>query len=205
MNFFVASKKILQNNQLLISLIVVVSNHSSQIMKNYYFLVLFLATSFTQAVAQSPLTSIREELFYTDFNIDKCINFYNKVKSYNQATPTIAAYEAAAKALIAKHSWNPVTKISSLKEAMDMLNKAVSLDEMNLEIRFLRLYIENSLPSYIGMKDDIDMDKNMIIKHIDLLDKIGLNGDIINYILNYLSTSVACTSDEIKVIHSRLF
>ncbi|HNP18957.1 MAG TPA: hypothetical protein PKL31_11020 [Fulvivirga sp.] len=174
-------------------------------MKNYYFLVLVLAASFTTSVAQTSLTSIREELFYTEFNLDKCLSFYAKVKSYNQATPTVAAYEAAAKALIAKHSWNPVTKISSLKEAMDMLNKAVSLDEMNLEIRFLRLYIENSLPSYIGMKDDIDTDKNMIIKHIDLLDKMGLNGDIVNYILNYLSTSVACTTDEVKMINAFLF
>uniref|UniRef100_UPI0040499268 hypothetical protein n=1 Tax=Fulvivirga sp. TaxID=1931237 RepID=UPI0040499268 len=129
---------------------------------------------------------------------------YTKVEAYKQITPVITAYEAAAKALIAKHSWNPVTKVSSLKEAMALLNKAVDLDKMNLEIRFLRLYIENSLPSYIGMKDNIAEDKKLIVENIQLLDSSDLNADIIQYILKYMSTEVACTSDEMQVIKARL-
>jgi hypothetical protein len=159
---------------------------------------------YSKSEAENPIATIREELFYTNFDLEKCLIFYDKVKTFKQATPTIAAYEAAAKALIAKHSWNPVTKISTLKEAMDMLNKAVMSDNMNLEIRFLRLYIENSLPSYIGMKNDIQADKKMIIDNIQQLDASDLNVDIIKYILNYMSTSVACTIDEIKVIKVRL-
>lgn len=153
---------------------------------------------------KSALSLIREELFYSDFDLEKCFEYYSKVESHKQISPVITAYEAAAKALIAKHSWNPITKVSSLKEAMALLNKAVDLDKMNLEIRFLRLYIENSLPSYLGMKDNIAEDKKLIIGNIQLLDSLGLNSDIIQYILKYMSTEVACTSDEMQVLKARL-
>ncbi len=156
------------------------------------------------AQEKSDLVKIREELFYTDFDLDKCVNFYKKVAAHKMATATITAYEAAAKALIAKHSWNPVTKIGSLKEALTLLEHAVQSDQTNLEIRFLRLYIENSLPSYIGTKDNIETDKKMILDNIDKLDASDLNADIVQYILKYMSTAVACTTDEIKVIHARL-
>lgn len=175
-------------------------------MKGASLFILFLIAGLGKINAQekSAIALIREELFYSDFDLEKCFEYYAKVEAYKQITPVITAYEAAAKALIAKHSWNPVTKVSSLKEAMVLLNKAVDLDKMNLEIRFLRLYIENSLPSYIGMKDNIAEDKKLIVENIQLLDSSDLNADIIQYILKYMSTEVACTSDEMQVIKARL-
>lgn len=176
------------------------------LMKRASLFILFLIAGLGKINAQekSAIALIREELFYSDFDLEKCFEYYTKVEAYKQITPVITAYEAAAKALIAKHSWNPVTKVSSLKEAMTLLNKAVDLDKMNLEIRFLRLYIENSLPSYIGMKDNIAEDKKLIVENIQLLDSSDLNADIIQYILKYMSTEVACTSDEMQVIKARL-
>lgn len=163
-----------------------------------------LSLTNTFAQDKTNLNQIREELFYTDFDIDKCNSFYLKLVDLKQITPTITAYEAAAKALVAKHSWNPITKITSIRESMNLLSKAVDLDKMNLEIRFLRLYIENSLPDYLGMKDNIDEDKQMIIGNIHKLDNSDLNADIVRYIVDYLSTSLVCTTDELKVIQARL-
>ncbi|QSE97824.1 hypothetical protein [Fulvivirga lutea] len=161
-----------------------------------------LSPSYSQV--KPTIAEIREELFYTDFDLEKCYAFYNKLAVLQQETPTIAAYEAAAKALVAKHSWNPITKINSIREAMKMLTSAVDLDKTNLEIRFLRLYIENSLPEYLGMKDNLEEDKQVILKNIQWLDTSDLNADIIKYILNYMSSAVTCTSEEIKIIQARL-
>jgi hypothetical protein len=176
-------------------------------MKNILFssLLLFLVFTNINAQEKSSLALIREELFYTDFNIDKCLSFYSKVAEYHQITPTITAYEAAAKALVAKHSWNPITKYSNLQDALTLLDKAILLEEMNLEIRFLRLYIENSLPTYLGKSNNMIGDKQLIIENIQLLNTLDLNADIIQYILKYLSTSVACTHEEKKIIEARMF
>ncbi len=178
----------------------------NRLMKKAYLFILFLILGLGKIEAQekSALSLIREELFYTDFDLEKCVEYYAKVEAYKRSTPVITAYEAAAKALLAKHSWNPISKFTNLKEALELLSTAVDLDQMNLEIRFLRLYIENSLPSYIGTKDNITEDKKLIIDNIQLLDSSDLNADIIQYILKYMSTEVACTSDEMQVIKARL-
>ncbi|MEQ8927606.1 MAG: hypothetical protein RLO81_17450 [Fulvivirga sp.] len=156
------------------------------------------------AQVRSTITEIREELFYTDFDLDKCNEFYKKLAAFKQETPNIAAYEASAMALVAKHSWNPITKISSIREAMKLMSDAVNKDQTNLEIRFLRLYIENSLPDYLGMKDNIEEDKKAILSNIQWLDTSDLNADIVKYILNYMSSAVTCTTEEIKIIQARL-
>ena len=164
---------------------------------------LFLATiSYGQ---KSNLNEVREELFYSDFDIDKSVSFHKMLVDLKDNDPTIQAYTGAAKALIAKHSWNPITKISSLKEGLNQIEQALTLDNMNLEIRFLRLYIQNSLPDYLGMKDDIDEDRSLIVGNINWLNTSGLNKDIIDYIINYMSTQVNCSTDQIKVLQSRVF
>ena len=163
-----------------------------------------ISASSLKAQDKIDLNKIREELFYTEFDLEKCYSFYNKLVVLKQLNPTVTAYEASAKALVAKHSWNPITKITSIKESMNLLNKAVDLDKMNLEIRFLRLYIQNSLPDYLGMKDNMEEDKKLIIGNLDWLDHSGLNADIIKYIVGYLSSSIVCTSDEQKVLQARL-
>lgn len=153
-------------------------------------------------VNSQNINSIREELFFTDFNLTKCQSFHEKLTALKRVTPTVEANEAAAKALIAKHSWNPIVKISSLKEAMTLLKSAVDKDQLNVEIRFLRLYIENSLPTYLGMKDNIEQDKKIILDQLHLLSKSGIHQDISNYIVGYMATSVSCSDEELEKIKS---
>lgn len=168
------------------------------------FLCLLISFSSLRGQDKLDLNQIREELFYTDFDLEKCYSFYNKLVEYKQLNPTVTAYEASAKALVAKHSWNPIIKITSIKESMNLLNKAVDLDKLNLEIRFLRLYIQNSLPDYLGMKDNMEEDKKMIIGNLEWLDQSDLNQDIVKYIVKYLSSSIVCTTDEQKILQARL-
>lgn len=153
----------------------------------------------------STISEIREELFYTEFDINKSLSFYEKLAGLNQATPTIMAYEAAAKALVAKHSWNPVTKISSLKEALNLLEAAVDLDQLNLEIRFLRLYIENSTPPYLGVRKHIEIDKKAILINLAFLEKSDLSAEIVDYIKKYMATAVSCTVEELQLIQASIF
>ncbi len=168
------------------------------------FLVFFSVTASVGQTSSSVVT-IREELFYTDFDMDKCLSFYNKLTDLNRASPTIMAYEAAAKALIARYSWNPITKISSIKEALNLLESALKLDKVNPEIRFLRLYIENSLPRYLGMKKHIEGDKKTILSNLSSLEASDLNTDIVDYIKVYMTSSVSCTAEEISLIKASIF
>jgi len=146
---------------------------------------------------------VREDLFYSDFDYAKCIDFYSKIKELPYS-PTSQAYQAAAEALIAKYSWNPISKIQYLNSAKDLLTQAVSHDNKNIEIRFLRFYIENSLPAYLGKNQNGKEDKQVIIDNLENLKTMDLGTDIMNYIINYITSPTISSEEEIAVIKTKI-
>ena len=177
-------------------------------MKRVPFIVLALMFIYMaqDGLAQSldKIKAIRNELFYTDFDFDKCVKYYNFIVDQHDDSPLVQAYLAAAKSLMAKHTWNPINKISYLKDGLALLNKAVAADKENPEIRFLRLYIQRSIPSYMGLSGDIEEDKKIIIKHLDRLDVQELGEDLTAYIATYMAAPDLTTDLEASLIKEKL-
>ncbi|UII22912.1 hypothetical protein [Fulvivirga ligni] len=177
-------------------------------MKKYFIILLIFAqislTNNSFGNTPKEIQTIREDLFYSDFDIDKCWEFYNYVTSVKDGSAVIKAYEAVADALIAKYSWNPMSKYNYLKKSAHLMDKAVSEDKNNLEIRFLRLYIQRSIPDYMGMSEDIEEDKQVIMSNLNQLNASVLGEDIVKYIIKYMSSPEVCTPDEAILIKSKL-
>ncbi|MEM7106795.1 MAG: hypothetical protein AAF519_01120 [Bacteroidota bacterium] len=152
----------------------------------YVLTFLFSYAAFGQGA--STLDEIRRYLFYNEFNLEKGIAFYKKIIASGESTPTLVAYQAAAKALIAKYTWNPITKISSLKSVENLLSDAVKAESNNLEIRFLRFYIENSIPSYLGYSKNKAEDGEILKNNLNVLDQLQLDKGINDYIISYIKT-----------------
>ena len=152
----------------------------------------------------SNMTDVRNKIFYGDFDLDKSIQLISDINSLNLTDPIVKAYTGASEMLVAKHSWNPITKISFLKHGLSKVNEAVMSDNENIEIRFLRFYIENSLPKYLGLSDNLYADKKKIITHLDSLSELGLTKDIALYINKYMIDSGKCTNEEIERINSSI-
>ncbi len=134
------------------------------------------------------VNEIRKEIFYNEFDLDKGLALYDKIVNSGFKTATITAYQAAAKALIAKYSWNPVSKFNSLKNVERLLADAVNRESDNLEIRFIRFYIENSIPYYLGYSKNMKEDCDILLSNIDQLSRLDLDKGISDYILSYLSS-----------------
>ena len=144
--------------------------------------------SYTHTYGQENfLAELRKELFYADFDLEKSEAFYDKIVASQLNTATTVAYRAAAKALIAKYAWNPATKISALRYAERSLKEAVSTDASNLEIRFLRFYIENSIPSYLGYSKNLAEDHGILSQNLHRLKDLSIDGGIAEYISRYIS------------------
>lgn len=75
-----------------------------------------------------------------------------------------------------------------------MLEKAVSRDSSNLEIRFLRYSIQKNLPSFLDYKGNIIADERF------LLEKTSESNDneLKEIIVNYLAATNAFTAAELK-------
>ncbi len=148
----------------------------------------------------SSINDIRSKIFYSDFNLDKSVQLISDIESLNLTDPIIQAYTGASELLVAKYSWNPISKISFLKNGVSKVNQAVSSDDENIEIRFLRFYIENSLPKYLGLSRNLSVDKDIIVSHLENLADLGLTKDIALYINQYMIDSGQCSAEDIEHI-----
>jgi len=146
------------------------------------------------------IADIRNQIFYADFDLDRSFSLINDINSLGLTDPIVNAYIGATELLVAKYSWNPITKISFLKNGLRKVNEAVTVDSENIEIRFLRFYIQNSLPRYLGLSDDLTSDKEVIIDQLGDLSNLGLTRDIVLYINQYMIDSGQCTIEELEEI-----
>ena len=83
-----------------------------------------------------------------------------------QAKPIYKAYLGAAYCAEAKYRWNPYAKLERVKTGMNLINQAVTLENNNIEIRFLRFCIEENLPSTLPYRQHIEIDKLFLLANI---------------------------------------
>ena len=152
----------------------------------------------------SDVEQIRNLIFFSDFDLEKSIQVLTDIKASNLTGPLAKAYEGATEALVAKYSWYPWDKISHLKEGVKAIENAVLADENNIEIRFLRFYVENSIPSYLGYSKNIDSDKEVIMSNIANLNSLALAKEIAQFISGYMRNSGKCTEQEVILIDELL-
>ena len=94
----------------------------------------------------------------------KAINQLSRLSS-EEETAIFLAYQGTSKALEARNSNWPSTKISLAKDAYALLNKAVAKDPKNYEVRFLRYSFECETPSWLDLNAHIAKDERYLISH----------------------------------------
>lgn len=94
----------------------------------------------------------------------KAINQLSRLSSAEK-TAIFLAYQGTSKALEARNSNWPSTKISLAKEAYSLLNIAVTKDPKNYEVRFLRYSFECETPTWLDLNAHIAKDERFLISH----------------------------------------
>ncbi len=79
----------------------------------------------------------------------------------------VLGYKGATKMVMAKHVFNPFTKLSYFNAGKKMLNTAISKDNENVELVFLRYATQVSAPSILGYNHHIESDKKLILKRLN--------------------------------------
>jgi hypothetical protein len=75
-------------------------------------------------------------------------------------------YTGAAKMMMAKHAFNPFTKISNFNTGKRLLNTAIKKEKGNTELIFLRYANQVSAPSFLGYDDNIEDDKQQLFRDL---------------------------------------
>ncbi len=84
----------------------------------------------------------------------------------DQSAPVLRCYKGVASMVQARYAPNPLTKLALFRKGKAWIEGAVNADTTNLEMRYLRLTIQDNLPAILNYKDAILQDRRYLQAHI---------------------------------------
>lgn len=161
------------------------------------------------AFGQSNATDIgqlRKDYITAISDSDKADELYKKLSSVKNPDALTLAYLGSVEAILGKHAWNPVDKLSYLKQGFTTINRAVAKDPNQLEVRFLRFSLQYFVPSFLGYSKNLISDKNKIVSILKThpSDDIKVDGEILKNMVNFMIDSKKCNAQEVAVLKKAL-
>ena len=134
---------------------------------------LFRSGRHANAAALFPeptLTQLRELCERAVQDMDGAEQMQLALAGVTEARPVALGYKAMAEVLVARHSYNPYTKLRSFQKGRDLLERAIEIDPKNIELRYLRMVIQIEVPSYVGYRDNISEDSALLVRFVRTTD-----------------------------------
>ena len=171
-------------------------------MRTTIFSLFILIFSFNAMAAVPDLKKIREDYIASINDSEKAEVLCSQLQAIKNPDALIMAYLGSAQAIKAKHAWNPVNKMSFLKQGFNTINQAVAKDPNQLEVRFLRFSLQFYVPTFLGYSKNIDSDKDKIITLLQNQKNTNLNVDkkIIKDMVNFMIDSKKCDAQELAIL-----
>lgn len=168
--------------------------------RNYFLLlqISFLLYSFNSAASgRYSISEVRRLYHQAVENPDAAQELRNLVSSPSITDPLLLAYRGGAEALMAKHAWNPYSKLEYLSRSMHILQQAIDLSPQQAEIRFIRFSVQYYIPRFLGFSKNLDEDAHVIAKHAAQL-KNQFDRHTYLGVCDFMISSGSCTADEIQ-------
>lgn len=143
--------------------------------------------------AAPKLSELRAD--YPKANSDELITnklFKELASVNNSGNKTLVAYKGAILTLKAKYAKGFKSKKTFFKEGALLIEYAVESEPKNIEIRCLRLGVQENSPKIVGYKENIIEDKQYILDHY----KEVSNKEIKKFIKGYVELSHAFSESE---------
>lgn len=153
--------------------------------------VIFLFVS-TFCISQN-LTELRVD--YPNANLDEAVTntLHEKLLSVSKEDDkTLVAFRGAVTTLKAKFAKGFKNKKTYFKEGAELLEFAISAEPKNIEIRCLRLGVQENAPRIVGYRKNIEEDKKFIVDHY----KANNDKEVRKFIKGYVLLSDAFTDAE---------
>lgn len=144
---------------------------------------------------------IRKEFHVATSDHEKASMLYASLLKLDPKPNTLQyAYLGATEALLAKYSFNPITKLRYLNSACQKLNQSIASNPTNIEIRYMRFSIEVNVPSYLGYSKHINEDKGILIKGLSTTSITKENCEMYAIFAHGIINSGSCNNDEKKLL-----
>ncbi|WP_419700949.1 hypothetical protein [Mucilaginibacter sp. NFX135] len=150
------------------------------------------------------LKNIRRQLREAINDSKTTDSLYKSLNSIKNRTGIIDGFIAGVQALKAKHAWNPYSKIKYIKNCEKTFEKAIEVDPHNIEIRFMRFSVEDSVPGFLGYNKNIATDSKEIITQLGKKNYGTADKELTVEIIKFLVNSRRCTPAQIDELNKLL-
>jgi len=173
-------------------------------MKTIITLIFFIG-SFYQSKA-IDINQLRKDYILSVEDSDKADELCEKLEAVKNPDAIILAYLGSVQAIKGKHAWNPVNKLSYLKQGFATIDKGIAKDPNQLEVRFLRFSLQYYVPAFLGYSKNLIADKNKIVALIKntTASDLKMSKDVFKNIINFMINSKKCNAQEIAILKKAL-
>ncbi|MFC5284099.1 hypothetical protein [Pedobacter alpinus] len=170
-------------------------------MKTLFISILILISSLANVNARD-MDQIRKDYIEAIADSDVADKLCQRLEDIKNPDALMLAYLGSVQAIKGKHAWNPVNKMSYLKQGFATIDKAVAKDGNQLEVRFLRFSLQYYVPSFLGYSKNLINDKNKIVSILRTTEPTALKVDkeILKNMVNFMIDSKKCNNQEIAVL-----
>jgi hypothetical protein len=119
------------------------------------------------------LMSLNKKSIYSDLSSESESTINNQIKSLKKLSSTseVRAFTGVFIMKSAQFEFAPWSKWNTFSKGKLMLEKEIYANSSNVEFRFLRLMIQENVPSVVMYSSDIDADAKIVKKNYKTLDK----------------------------------
>ncbi|WP_067149969.1 hypothetical protein [Pseudotamlana agarivorans] len=137
------------------------------------------------SVQTVDLQKTREAYKLAAQDANKVNAFFNDLQGVTKKNRNeLVAYKGASIALMAKSAKTIKEKKEGFMEGVNLVEYAVEKDTSNIEVRFIRLSIQQNVPKILKYNQEIESDKAFVIKHYNEIKSSHLKMHIGDYISN---------------------
>ncbi len=136
--------------------------------------VLFILFLLPLSLRAYDVSQARRDFFLALKDKNQAELFCENLRAVKSQNALMLAYYGASQAIMAKHAWNPYSKLQYVRRGIKDLEKAVGMSAENLEVRFLRFSIEYYTPSFLNLSKHQDEDAKKIMALVSA-DKINID------------------------------
>lgn len=131
-------------------------------MKNILIALAFLVSFVGNA---QDLNEVREKFPMAQDNKEIAQNLNEKFEHEESSNSIINAYKGAVLTLMADFEKKKVEKLRLFKEGKKLIDDSIEASVDNIELRMIRLGVQENAPKILGYHKDMDKDKEFILRN----------------------------------------